>query len=191
MRSGSSSKAAQPAGSERRCIARNVSRNAAGIWECCGDLDEHYDRDQPRGVIGELKYSTDDERRNEPDPSRIPFNGNTPGHRLVEAACRNVGYPTAEALRNALVPRWRADHPDPPCTAGTPAEVAERLGMLRARGVCKWMLYPGSRYRDDMQVATMLGQTLALADRQQPPTRTGCQRPLTSGAVAPAPDCKG
>jgi len=42
-----------------------------------GDLDEHYNRDQLRSVIGELKYSTEAERRNKPNPSRIPFNGNT------------------------------------------------------------------------------------------------------------------
>ena len=45
--------------------------------EYYGDLDEHYDRDQLRSVIGELKYSTADERRNKPNPSKIPFNGNT------------------------------------------------------------------------------------------------------------------
>lgn len=44
--------------------------------ECYGDLDEHYERDQLRSVIDELKYSTEDERRNKPNPSKIPFNGN-------------------------------------------------------------------------------------------------------------------
>ena len=42
-----------------------------------GDLDEHYDRDQLQGVLGELQYSTADERSNKPNPSRIPFNGDT------------------------------------------------------------------------------------------------------------------
>ena len=41
-----------------------------------GDLDEHYDRDQLRVVIGELKYSTADERSNKPNPSKIPFSSN-------------------------------------------------------------------------------------------------------------------
>ena len=50
---------------------------AGRVEECYGDLDEHYERDQLRGVIGELKYSTGDERRNKPNPSKIPFNGNT------------------------------------------------------------------------------------------------------------------
>ena len=51
--------------------------NRAGrIEEYYGDLDEHYDRDQLRSVTNELKYSTEDERQNRPNPSRIPFNGN-------------------------------------------------------------------------------------------------------------------
>ena len=49
---------------------------AGRVEECYGDLDEHYDRDQLRSVIDELKYSTGDERRNKPNPSQIPFNGN-------------------------------------------------------------------------------------------------------------------
>ena len=50
---------------------------AGRVEEHYGDLDEHYDRDQLQGVIGELKYSTADERSNKPNPSKIPFNGNT------------------------------------------------------------------------------------------------------------------
>ena len=49
---------------------------ASRVEERYGDLDEHYDRDQLRSVIDDLKYSTGDERRNKPNPSRIPFNGN-------------------------------------------------------------------------------------------------------------------
>ena len=50
---------------------------AGRVEEAYGDLDDHYDRDHLRSVIAELKYSTEDERRNKPNPSRIPFNGNT------------------------------------------------------------------------------------------------------------------
>ena len=45
------------------------------VEECYGDLDVHYDGDQLRGVIDELKYSTEDERRNRPNTSKIPFKG--------------------------------------------------------------------------------------------------------------------
>ena len=50
---------------------------AGRVEEAYGDLDEHYDRDQLRSVIAELKYSTEDERRNKPNPSKIPLKGDT------------------------------------------------------------------------------------------------------------------
>lgn len=50
---------------------------AGRVEECYGNLDEHYDRDELRSVVDELKYSTADERRNKPNPSKIPFNGDT------------------------------------------------------------------------------------------------------------------
>lgn len=49
---------------------------AGRVEESCGNLDEHYGVDRLLSAIGELKYSTDDERRNEPNPSKIQFNGN-------------------------------------------------------------------------------------------------------------------
>lgn len=50
--------------------------NRAGRFEKhYGDLDEHYDRDGLQSVIDELKYTAEDERRNLPNPSKIPFNG--------------------------------------------------------------------------------------------------------------------
>ncbi len=49
---------------------------AGRVEKCYGDLDEHYDRDGLRSVIDELKYSTGDECRNQPNPSKIPFDGN-------------------------------------------------------------------------------------------------------------------
>lgn len=66
---------------------------AGRVEEHYGDLDEHYDRDQLQGVIGELKYSTADERSNKPNPSRIPFNGNTRNNlasyrHAVESYCK-------------------------------------------------------------------------------------------------------
>ncbi|WP_417449742.1 hypothetical protein [Kordiimonas sp.] len=41
-----------------------------------GDLDQQYKKDKLDSVIAELTYSTADERRNKPNPSKIPFNGN-------------------------------------------------------------------------------------------------------------------
>jgi len=45
------------------------------VEECYGDLDEHYDRDQLRSVIDELRYSVADSRSAKPNPSKIPFEG--------------------------------------------------------------------------------------------------------------------
>lgn len=49
---------------------------AGRVEQHYGDLDEHYNRDLLQGLIADLKYSTEDERRNKPNPSKIPFNGN-------------------------------------------------------------------------------------------------------------------
>lgn len=49
---------------------------AGRVEECYGDLDRHYDRDELRSVINELKYSREDERRDKTNPSKIPFSGN-------------------------------------------------------------------------------------------------------------------
>ena len=49
---------------------------AGRVEESCGNLDEHYDVDQLLRPISELKHSTDDGRRNEPNPSKIQFDGN-------------------------------------------------------------------------------------------------------------------
>lgn len=57
-------------------IDAQISR-AEKVEQCYGDLDEHYDRDRLRVVVGNLKYSAEDGRRNKPNPSEIPINGDT------------------------------------------------------------------------------------------------------------------
>ena len=49
---------------------------AGRVEDCYGNLDEHFARDRLRSVLAELVYSTEDERRNRPNPSKIPFEGN-------------------------------------------------------------------------------------------------------------------
>lgn len=66
---------------------------AGRVEEYYGDLDEHYDRDELRRVIGNLKYSTADERNNKPNPSKIPISGNTRNNlasyrNAIERYCR-------------------------------------------------------------------------------------------------------
>lgn len=83
------------------------------VEECYGDLDDHARAGTLQAVIDELTYSTEDERREKPNPSRIPFEGNT----------RN----NLQAYKNAVVryrkflTGWeRSDAAPPP--AGDPAE---------------------------------------------------------------------
>lgn len=41
-----------------------------------GDLDQHYDQDRLQQLIAQLAYSTEDERRDRRNPTRIPITGN-------------------------------------------------------------------------------------------------------------------
>ena len=52
-----------------------------------------------------------------------------------------------------------------PCLWGTPAEVRHRMEALRARGVSRWMLYPGAGIQDDAQVANLLGEALRIGGK--------------------------
>ncbi|HXB74752.1 MAG TPA: endonuclease NucS domain-containing protein [Candidatus Acidoferrales bacterium] len=49
---------------------------AGRVEEHHGNLDEHYDNDRLANLIATLRYSSDDGRRNRPNPSKIPFDGN-------------------------------------------------------------------------------------------------------------------
>src|SRR5947209_4992209 len=46
------------------------------VEQCCGDLDQHYTSDRMTALIQKLTYSADDERRNRPNPTSIPIDGN-------------------------------------------------------------------------------------------------------------------
>ena len=48
---------------------------SARVEEFHGDLDEHFANDRMNSLVEALKYSTDDERRLRPNPSKIPFDG--------------------------------------------------------------------------------------------------------------------
>ena len=63
---------------ERRLLKQSTVKtyisDAKRVEKHYGDLDELYAKDHLAGVLRELKYSADDERRNAPNPSRIPIN---------------------------------------------------------------------------------------------------------------------
>ncbi len=50
---------------------------ASRVEEYHGDLDEHFANDRMVSLLESLSYSKSDERSNRPNPSKIPFNGNT------------------------------------------------------------------------------------------------------------------
>ncbi len=56
-------------------IAAQVFR-AGRVEEFHGDPDDHYDKDGLASLIDLLRYSSGDQRRNRPNPSKIPFDGN-------------------------------------------------------------------------------------------------------------------
>jgi hypothetical protein len=49
---------------------------AGRVEDCYGDLEAHCKNDKLQSVIDALVYSAEDERRNKPNPSKIPFEGN-------------------------------------------------------------------------------------------------------------------
>lgn len=50
---------------------------AGRVEEYYGDLDELYARDRLTSLIETLRYSADDKRRDRPNPSKIPFEGDS------------------------------------------------------------------------------------------------------------------
>lgn len=55
-------------------VSAQVHR-AARVEEFHGDLDVHFANDRMESLIGTLRYSTEDARRNRPNPTRIPIEG--------------------------------------------------------------------------------------------------------------------
>jgi len=102
---------------------------ASRVEEHYGNLDDHYASDHLASLIQALRYSTDDQRHNRPNPSKIPFDGDI----------RN----NLQSYRNA-VERYRkfrdsgdaADTPetgDPLINSATTTdeEVGQRIGLER------------------------------------------------------------
>lgn len=87
------------------------------VEESYGSLDDHARDGTLQSVIDELTYSTEDERQEKPNPSRIRFEGNT----------RN----NLQAYKNAVVryrkflTGWERSDTAPPL-AGAPGDLAEQ-----------------------------------------------------------------
>ena len=111
---------------QEKTIATQIYR-VKRVEEFHGDRDKHYSQDQMASVIEELKYSRDDQRSNQPNPSKIPFNGdiysNLNSYRNAVEWCRNFmdeigdeGEPTSK--------------PPPPPPSGEDAP-GQRMGLER------------------------------------------------------------
>ena len=76
-----------------------------------GDLDEHYAQDRMADVIEELKYSKDDHRNHQPNPSKIPFKGDIynklVSYRRAVASYRKFMEETGSAVSVEEVPGQR------------------------------------------------------------------------------------
>ena len=62
----------------RESSARTYLSDAKRVDDHYGDLDDLYDEDQCRGVLAELEYSKEDERRGRANPSKIPIDAESP-----------------------------------------------------------------------------------------------------------------
>ena len=100
---------------------------ASRVEECYGDLDEHFHTDRLANVIAALAYSKEDQRRNRPNPTKIPFQGDA--------------YSNLASYRDAVkrYQRFRIDEGDAVVSIGLPnesrhtgeSESDQRIGLER------------------------------------------------------------
>jgi hypothetical protein len=146
-----------------------------------GDLDRHFSADRLKGVLEGLRYSTEDERRARPNPTRIPINGNLrnnlASYRNAVALYRKFREVAGLATPNnsidaavsgeaaeprLIVPRpVRASLVRAPARAGaispTPAEHARTLAEFGFNGeAALTALIAASRYRTIAQAVASL-----------------------------------
>lgn len=141
---------------------------AGRVEECYGDLDAHFAAGTLQSIIDELTYSAEDERREKPNPSKIPFKGNV---RNNLASYKNA----VVRYRKFLTGGWeRADTAPPFGPVGETGEAADNSEPLDS-GAQKLSL------ERDMQAALrrnikQLADTLTIID-------DGAERSVSSGLV--------
>ena len=99
------------------------------VEEHYGDLDEHYAKDRLASLIEALSYSTEDRRRNRPNPSKIPFDGdirnNLASYRDAVKRYRNFRDSTDGADMATL------GHTQPENPAPVAEDMRQRIGLER------------------------------------------------------------
>lgn len=142
---------------------------AGRVEECYGDLEKHLAAGTYQNVIDDLTYTAEDERRNKPNPSKIPFKGNV---RNNLASYKNA----AVRYRKFLTGGWeRSDVEAPLAIERLPSSVPLATDPSLEASVQKLSL------ERDMQAALRrnikhLGQSLQIID-------DGAERSVHSGLI--------
>jgi hypothetical protein len=165
---------------------RSQMHRVGRVEQYVGDLDRHFAHDRLDGVLETLRYSTEDERRGRPNPTRIPINGtlrtNLGSYRNAVALYRKFldgetiekrpsAYGTPAALNSSLGP----PHPTarPPLLAAAlsvPHEHARTLAEFGFDGqAALTALIAASRYRTVAQAVA----SLALFSHPETVVQTG------------------
>lgn len=68
-------------------------RDARRVEKCCGDLDDHIQKDGLEEVLQELQFTEDDRIRGAPNPSRLRIKPKIPGnYRVLKDYARTIEY---------------------------------------------------------------------------------------------------
>ncbi len=101
---------------------------AGRVEEFYGNLDDLFTADKLAGVILALTYSMEDKRRNKPNPTKIPFDGN-PYNNLASYRDAVKRYGKFRMDAEAFGP---LDSPDlAPTDGSTEEDVGQRIGLER------------------------------------------------------------
>jgi hypothetical protein len=141
---------------------------AGRVEDCYGSLDDHFAKGTLQAIIDELNYSAEDERRNKPNPSKIPFKGNI---RNNLASYKNA----VVRYRKFLTGGWERSDAEAPAGfeyVSTPTSIAAEVSELPAQKLS---------LERDMQAALrlnikQLGDTLSIID-------DGAERSVHSGLI--------
>lgn len=151
---------------ESGTIAAQLHR-AGRVEDCYGSLDDHFAAGTLQNIIDDLTYSAEDERVGKPNPSKIPFNGNT----------RNnlASYKNAVVRYRKFLTGWERSDADAPAVSDTPVSLGSPLNDDAEIPTQKLSL------ERDMQAALrreirQLGESFTIID-------DGAERSVNSGFI--------
>ena len=129
---------------------------AGRVEESYGDLEVLHNSGKLQSVIDELTYSAEDERRNKPNPSKIPFDGNI---RNNLSSYKNA----VVRYRKFLTVGWERSDVDLPPEEGSQTVPVKRLADQNEGTVQKLSLERNMQasLRRDIK---KLGETVSITD---------------------------